>query len=69
MGEPTFRVEFLRQMKERGIEVKDGKDNVVIDHHSGATERRNAYVGFRIVEEKADPESLPPFPPSAGGNP
>jgi putative DNA primase/helicase len=62
MGEPTFRAEFLRQMKERGIEVRDGKDNVVLDHHSGATERRNAYIGFRVVDEKAEPDALPPFP-------
>jgi putative DNA primase/helicase len=72
MGEPTFRAEFLRQMKERGIDVRDGKESVVVDHQSGATERRNAYVGFRVVEEKAesDPEALPPFPlPTAGNYP
>jgi putative DNA primase/helicase len=67
MGEPTFRAEFLRQMKERGIEVKDGKDNVLLDHHSGATERRNAYVGFRIVDEKSEPEALSPLPFPADG--
>jgi putative DNA primase/helicase len=69
LGEPNFRSEFIRQMKERGIELKDGKDNVVIDHHSGATERRNAYVGFQIVEEKDDSLPLPPLPLSAGGQP
>jgi len=69
VGEPNFRTEFLRQMKERGIEVRDGKDNVVVDHHSGATERRNAYVGFRIVEEKDDSLSPPPLPLPAGATP
>lgn len=69
MGEPTFRTEFLKQMKERSIDVRDGKDNVVVDHQSGATERRNAYVGFRIVEEIEEADAFPPLPLSAGGTP
>jgi putative DNA primase/helicase len=69
VGEPNFRTEFLRQMKERSIDVGDGKENVVVDHHSGATERRNAYVGFRVLEEKDDPLTPPPSPLPAGATP
>ncbi len=61
IGEPSFRREFLRLIEEKDIEVRDGK----LSSTDESGRRPNAYVGFRLVEEKdACP---PPPPPSAGG--
>ena len=66
IGEPSFRREFLRQLEEKNIEVRPGK--LLGKDESGL--RPNAYLGFRLVEEK-DIEGpvpvSPPPPPSAGG--
>jgi len=64
-GEPHFRKEFSRLLSDLDIPVRDGKVN---DDLAGR--RKNAYVGFRLVDEKleADPgeDSCPspvPLPP------
>lgn len=68
-GEPHFQKEIARLLRDIGIEVKDGKMEVVIDVLSNTTRRANCYVGFSIVEEKVEEGTIapPPLPPSAGG--
>ena len=66
IGEPHFRREFNKLLEEQGIAVKDGK----LSSNDESGRRPNAYVGFRLVEEKdtEGPDSaFSPPPPSAGG--
>ena len=69
-GEPVFQKEFARLMRDTGIDVRDGKKDVVIDS-TGSTRRANCYTGFSIVDEKPEEDSLsapPPLPLLAGGS-
>ncbi len=63
LGEPQFRMEFLRLLRDLEIPVRDGKK---VDAFGV---RKNAYVGFRLVEEKPEAEdgfcSPTPFEPEA----
>ena len=65
IGEPLFRQEFLRLLRDLEITVKDGK---VLAEDSD--KRLNAYVGFELVDEKCHEEfsSISPAPlsPEAG---
>jgi hypothetical protein len=56
LGEPQFRLEFLRLLRERNAKIKDGKA------YDDANNMKNAYVGFRLVEEKDD-DAPSPSPP------
>lgn len=69
-GEPHFQKEFARLLRDIGVDVRDGKKDVVIDA-VGSTRRANCYTGFSIVDEKPedDTPAPPPLPPSAGGSP
>jgi putative DNA primase/helicase len=69
-GEPHFQKEFARLLRETGVDVHDGKKEVVIDA-VGSTRRANCYTGFSIVDEKPeeDTDAPPPLPPFAGGFP
>jgi len=58
-GEPFFRKEFLRLLSDLAIPVRDGK--ICDDYAPGA--RKNAYVGFRLVDEKLEADSPAPAPP------
>ena len=68
LGEPQFRIEFSRLLRDRSIEVWDGKKDVPIDS-VGGTRRANAYCGFSLIDEKPEAEgaSPAPFPLPAGG--
>lgn len=70
LGEPQFRVEFSRLLRDRGIKVWDGKKDVPVDS-VGTTRRANAYCGFSLVDEKPEAEGgdPAPFPLPAGGRP
>lgn len=63
LGEPLFRTEFLRLLRDLGIAVKDGK--VLSEDGS---KRLNAYCGFELVDEKCDEAASAPAPhlPEAG---
>lgn len=66
-GEPFFVKEFARLLRDAGIDVKDGKKDVVINQ-AGDTKRANCYCGFNLIEEKAEPDApAPPLHPSAAG--
>ena len=70
-GEPHFQKEFARLLRDMGVEVKDGKKDVVINA-LGDTRRANCYRGFTLVDEKdngADLLPSPPCPLPAGGPP
>lgn len=60
LGEPQFRLEFLRLLRELDIPIKDGKAT------DGNGNRRNAYVGIALVEDKMSdefgPTPTPHFP-------
>jgi len=58
LGEPQFRLEFLRLLRERDCDVRDGKA------YDESQVRRNAYTGLRLVDEKLLDDDLPPTPPS-----
>ncbi len=64
LGEPMFRQEFLKCLRDLDIPIKDGKKDVVINS-LGETERKNAYTGFTVVDEKleADVCDSSPAPP------
>lgn len=49
LGEPLFRTEFLRLLRDMGVIVKDGK---VLADDGGR--RLNAYCGFQLIDEKCD---------------
>jgi hypothetical protein len=68
-GEPTFQKEFARLLRDIGVEVRDGKKEVVIDA-VGCTRRANCYTGFSIVDEKPETDTPAPPPPPlfAGGS-
>lgn len=67
-GEPHFQKEFARLLRDMGIQVKDGKKDIIINA-SGDTKRANCYTGFTLVDEKPEAEELSPAPapPPAGG--
>lgn len=70
-GEPHFQKEFARLCREQGIDIKDGKKDVVTDA-VGTTRRANCLTGFSIVDEKPEGDESPappPLPPPAGGTP
>lgn len=61
IGEPLFRQEFLRLLRDSNIAVRDGK--VLSDDGS---KRLNAYCGFELTEEKCcELPSPAPLPPEA----
>lgn len=53
LGEPLFRQEFLKLLRDMNIAVRDGKKDVQINS-LGDTERKNAYVGFSLIDEKPE---------------
>lgn len=57
-GEPHFRKEFKRLLSDLSIPCGDGKMN----DEDAPTGRTNAYVGFRLVDEKFEPEPADPSP-------
>lgn len=63
VGEPQFRLEFLRLLRDLRADVRDGK---LAADETG--KRANAYVGFRLVDEKEEPEAPAPFPLPAGAS-
>lgn len=63
VGEPLFRQEFLRLLRDRELVVRDGK----VPSADGS-KRLNAYCGFELVEEKCDEVRSPspaPLPSEA----
>jgi hypothetical protein len=58
VGEPYFRKEFARLLCDLSIEVRDGK----VADETAPGGRKNAYVGFRLVDEKLEPDSPSPAP-------
>lgn len=61
LGEPLFRQEFLKLLRDMDIAVRDGKKDVQVNS-LGDTERKNAYVGFTLVDEKEETCDLSPTP-------
>lgn len=57
-GEPHFRKEFLRLLGDLSIQVKDGK----VSDEIAPSGRKNAYVGFSLVDEKPEGEYFGPSP-------
>jgi putative DNA primase/helicase len=69
-GEPHFQKEFVRLLRDIGMNVKDGKMDVIVDALSNTTRRAHCYAGLSIVEEKmegGDSLAPPPLPLLAGG--
>jgi len=58
VGEPYFRKEFMRLLGDFEIPVRDGK----VADESSQSGRKNAYVGFRLVDEKLEADSPAPAP-------
>jgi putative DNA primase/helicase len=55
-AEPMFRTEFLRLLRDMDQAPKDGK---ITDE---SNRRRNAYVGFHLIDEKEEPDAVSPAP-------
>ena len=70
VGQPHFVMEFNRLLRDIGIPTKDGKKDVPVGM-AGEVERKNAYVGFRLVDEKleADVCDSSPSPSSPEAHP